>query len=598
MAKLSDAQNLILNPNIRLVEAGPGAGKTRAIVRRFIEISEHSSRGVAFLSFTNAAVSEATSRCVDTPSVIHAPNFIGTFDRFLHRYLVTPAVVRETGKQPQYVDSWNDISDSRGMAPKIRHKDVHGTGLLLSNFRIDADGEVSYPVETPKADESYVASLRKEGTFPVDLLWKAKNRIHSLVKSGLYDSDQSRLKALTLLRDRHSEWLQQRLADRFEEIIVDEFQDCSSLDHKIISGLESIGIRIVAVADPDQAIYEFRHASPEAYARYRSQLDETEIVRLDENYRSSHVICALISSLRTIGDGRIIARRPVDSINRCAERIHVVSGDYLDARLKFDELSTGLDISRSERIALSATRKGAAALAGRESIEAIGKHCSSQLLQGLAILRESRVASVRKEAISQIEDLILATFRFPDDPGCKTKQARLEIAGLTPGDLRGIVGILLSEARDWISPAAAIESMRDVISAELARGCIAIKPAKTRFKDLESADWNRWKRSSGSMHDLSILSAAHTYAVKGKEYDAVLLDIEESPKGGRPHILDLWRSGETHEAVRVLYVGASRARRLLVLATSPRHFSTLRDLLEDANIPAEYEEAGMLALPV
>ncbi|MBH0779402.1 UvrD-helicase domain-containing protein [Nocardia bovistercoris] len=593
---MSDAQQSILNPDIRLVEAGPGAGKTRAIVRRFIESSERSCRGVAFLSFTNAAVSEATARCAETPDVVRAPNFIGTFDRFIHRYLVTPAVIRETGKQPRYVDSWNDISDSRGMTPKIRHKDVNGTGLLLANFRIDANGDVSYPVDAPRVDESYVASLKKEAISPRDLLWKAKGQISGLVRSGIYDSDQSRLKALQLLHDGRSEWLRQRLAHRFEEVIIDEFQDCSSLDHRLIAGLKSIGIRIIAVADPDQAIYEFRHASPEAYALYRSQLTAMEVVHLVDNYRSSAAICMLVSSLRTIGDGQIVSKRPIDAKVRCAERIHVVSGDSLDARLKFDELSTDLGIARSERIALSATRKGAAILAGRDTIEAAGKHCSSQILQGLAILSESRVAEVRKEAISQIEDIILSTFKFPDEPGCKTKQARLEIAGLTPGDLRGIVGVLLSESRGWTSPSAAIESIRDVISTELARGCIGIKPTKARFKDIEGAAWNRWKRSSGSVFDLSALAAAHTYAVKGKEYDAVLLDIEESPKGGRPHVLDLWRSGETHEAVRVLYVGASRARRLLVLATSPRHFSTLRKILEDANIPTDYDEAGMLAL--
>jgi DNA helicase-2/ATP-dependent DNA helicase PcrA len=68
--------------------------------------------------------------------------------------------------------------------------------------------------------------------------------------------------------------------------------------------------------------------------------------------------------------------------------------------------------------------------------------------------------------------------------------------------------------------------------------------------------------------------------VKGAEFDAVLLEIEEQPKGTRPHILELWRSQETSEARRVLYVGASRARRLLVLAVPLKHLDALREVLQ------------------
>ncbi|KZM71752.1 hypothetical protein AWN90_03360 [Nocardia terpenica] len=84
--------------------------------------------------------------------------------------------------------------------------------------------------------------------------------------------------------------------------------------------------------------------------------------------------------------------------------------------------------------------------------------------------------------------------------------------------------------------------------------------------------------------------------MKGGEYDAVLLEIEDSPKGNREHILDLWRSPDTSEAKRVLYVGASRARRLLVLATPLRHLETLRAILEGAQLPVEYIEVDTYAL--
>lgn len=88
--ELSAEQKSALELNVRLVEACPGAGKTRAIVQRYKLRADTSDRGVALLSFTNAAIDEATARSSDRPDLLRAPHFVGTFDTFLHRYIVTP----------------------------------------------------------------------------------------------------------------------------------------------------------------------------------------------------------------------------------------------------------------------------------------------------------------------------------------------------------------------------------------------------------------------------------------------------------------------------------------------------------------------------
>lgn len=80
---LSPEQLNALAPGIQLIEAGPGSGKTRTVVARFQQgIVE--GRSAALLSFTNAAVAVARSRCRDEPTLLEAPNFIGTFDQFFH----------------------------------------------------------------------------------------------------------------------------------------------------------------------------------------------------------------------------------------------------------------------------------------------------------------------------------------------------------------------------------------------------------------------------------------------------------------------------------------------------------------------------------
>jgi DNA helicase-2/ATP-dependent DNA helicase PcrA len=128
-AALSKAQQAVLGENVRLVEACPGAGKTRAMVSRFIAASMSSKRAIALVSFTNAAVDEAAKRCANKPEATQPPNFIGTFDRVIHRYIVTPVLVRARGKPPRYVDtgticrnrtstSWFDTAMCQGVASR------------------------------------------------------------------------------------------------------------------------------------------------------------------------------------------------------------------------------------------------------------------------------------------------------------------------------------------------------------------------------------------------------------------------------------------------------------------------------------------------
>src|SRR5262245_52092121 len=84
-------RELIEKPGSVLVEACPGAGKTQCIVERFVQRpGADARRGVALLSFTNAAINEARVRCAERSDLLAAPNFVGTIDSFINRYIVSP----------------------------------------------------------------------------------------------------------------------------------------------------------------------------------------------------------------------------------------------------------------------------------------------------------------------------------------------------------------------------------------------------------------------------------------------------------------------------------------------------------------------------
>ena len=82
-------------------------------MQRFIERPAASARrGVALVSFTNAAVDEARSRCAGRPDLVQAPNFVGTIDSLINRFIVALVFTRRTGISPVFRDTWRSVPGS------------------------------------------------------------------------------------------------------------------------------------------------------------------------------------------------------------------------------------------------------------------------------------------------------------------------------------------------------------------------------------------------------------------------------------------------------------------------------------------------------
>src|SRR5690606_24409278 len=104
-------------------------------------------------------------------------------------------------------------------------------------------------------------------------------------------------KALAIIKSAKGATRLAKLHARFSEIIVDEFQDCSAMEYDILDALRVARIGVMVVADPNQAIYGFRQDNPDLYSKFRTSLPDGCVVSLDENFRSSPVICSLVASL-------------------------------------------------------------------------------------------------------------------------------------------------------------------------------------------------------------------------------------------------------------------------------------------------------------
>ena len=261
------------------ISACPGAGKTRCIVERARVILSGASkrRSLAFLSFTNAAISELQQRLIGEQVVSSSvfPHFIGTFDSFIWRFIA----------QPFGVDNCNNILK---LIPDIGE-------ILVTPFK----GAQDIPLHffDRKTGRMIESKARKVGfkRDPAPYEAAAKLLREKLFSLGHLDFSCAREIALENLRDvDFSKNLGLALNARFGEIIVDEAQDCNPEDIFIIDWLKTAAnIPLKIVCDPHQSIYGFRGGVSKELFKYATTFNKNDCLKLTGNFRSSAEILFL-----------------------------------------------------------------------------------------------------------------------------------------------------------------------------------------------------------------------------------------------------------------------------------------------------------------
>lgn len=577
--RLSAEQRIVLEPHAELVEACPGAGKTRAVVARFVQEASAAGNGVALLSFTNAAIDEARRRCADTPQALRAPHFVGTFDTFLHRYIVTPDVTATTGIAPRYFQSWEELPGGQHV---LRLAQKPGPGVELTRFTHTVHGAISLvPEALPSDQRSYFNKLSPEEQQR--LVEYGAKRISGLNRVQIYDSDSARAYALAVLgTDRGAKRLEV-LARRFTEIIVDEFQDCSQVEHAILDRLRAAAIKVLVVADPDQAIYGFRQAESHIYDDFRNGVDDSALVQLTVNYRSSPVICQLIASLAADPDATVTCGDP-DQHADSPSNIHLLAGDAGPVLARFHALSTAAEIPPSHRIVLAYRTSQARKLAAGTAAEPSGEGFTKQVLIQLARLRTAADPSVRKTALSRLESLLLAQLEWsPDEKRLPVRQ-QLELLDRDRTWIRSVIGALWTASEGWTDRESARDSIKAILSEHLDGQDRPLVGTLGQRVKIDNDLWNFWTQCLAMMSSGAEKTRWSTiHGAKGLEFTAVLIDAPD------PQTISDWRENTPSESRRVFYVGASRAERLLAIHVPKSRISSLAAWLASEGIAVTEE---------
>jgi DNA polymerase III epsilon subunit family exonuclease len=254
-------------PGPVLVLAGPGAGKTFCLierVRRLVEYHGADPTRVCTVTFTNKAAEEIVAR-------LHR-DLEGAGERIsrgtLHALCLD--ILRAHGERVRLRRGFG-VADDEYQRLVLRRLGVprRRQGMLLNLFsrrRLQA-----YPLTEGDQDllDRYSATLRARNVVDFDEL-------------------------ITLTRDLLAGFPEIRtaIADRWDHLLVDEFQDLNDTQYEILRYLAAPHGSLFAVGDEEQSIFSWTGADPEVLRRFREDYEITEPVVLDRNRRSSRVIFA------------------------------------------------------------------------------------------------------------------------------------------------------------------------------------------------------------------------------------------------------------------------------------------------------------------
>jgi DNA helicase-2/ATP-dependent DNA helicase PcrA len=265
-----------------MVLAGAGSGKTRVLTVRIARlIEEHGVPIERFfaVTFTNKAAHEMKERIGAMLGRDPVGLWIGTFHSLSARLL------RREAERIGFSRAFTifDEDDRLALIKRLMDARNHSTKLFPPRA---VQSIISSAKNKMQSAESLAAAGRNDALIQVsaDVMGVMAGALRS---QNAMDFDDLMLHPLTLFRehpDRLALW-----RDRFRFILVDEFQDTNRAQYELVKLLGAHG-NIFAVGDDDQSIYGWRGAEVRNMKAFQQDFDPVRLVRLEENYRSTHVV--------------------------------------------------------------------------------------------------------------------------------------------------------------------------------------------------------------------------------------------------------------------------------------------------------------------
>lgn len=267
-----------------MVMAGAGSGKTKVLTTRIAYILNEtgiSPYSILAVTFTNKAANEMKKRISNIIDIDTKYMWISTFHSFCARFLRLEIDKINSPYNHNFTiideeDSLKIVKDilKELEIDNIKPKEFQNMISRSKNF-------TEYTIKDPRLREQFLEVSYKYN--------------ETLKENNMFDFDDLIIYTIDVLKQNTDVLL--RYQEKFQYILVDEFQDTNDLQYKLMFMLSARHHNIFVVGDDFQSIYSFRGAKIENIERFRKDFLEHKLILLERNYRSTSEILELANDV-------------------------------------------------------------------------------------------------------------------------------------------------------------------------------------------------------------------------------------------------------------------------------------------------------------
>jgi DNA helicase-2/ATP-dependent DNA helicase PcrA len=595
-----------------LVLAGAGSGKTRVLTHRIAYLLATGAARpgeILAITFTNKAASEMRERVGALVGRSVRAMWVTTFHSACARMLRADAEKLGYARTFTIYDESDSLRmlkrcmtelgvDPKRYPPRSLRAQISGA----KNKLVDAD---AYAPAEGNPFEEVVADL-----YP---LYEKR-----MLKANAMDFDDLLVRTVNVLE--LSEEARERWRHTFRHVLVDEYQDTNHAQYRLLQLLTSEHGNLMVVGDEDQSIYGFRHADIRNILDFERDFPEAEVVKLEQNYRSTQTILSAANAvvernrerrpkqlwteiaggepvhLSELSDEHEEARWVAGEIGRLAEedgvkredvavfyRTNAMSRVLEDTLNRFDVAYQVIGGTKFyERAEIKDAVAYLSLLANPADQVSFARIVNSPR-RGIGNTTQGRIASHANTTGKTIWEVIEAVEGVPGLNGGAIKavdrfyetMAGLRERAEEEGPVAGLLEAVLNEsgylealaAERTIEAEGRVENLEALIAGAAEFDIEREQEGENEVPPLEeylqqiSLYTQQDDLVDGEQESLVTLMTLHN--AKGLEYDTVFIIGCED--GAFPHMRALEEGGEEEER-RLCYVGITRARRRLYMA--------------------------------
>lgn len=260
-----DARNVIRCWHSTDVAACPGSGKTTVLLAKLKLLADkmplEKGAGICVLSHTNVAVDEIKNRLSDyADRLLNYPNYIGTIQSFIDRFVTMPYLRNISGQNVQVVDS---LTYAQHMLRKIQHEAKYKALDYVTRNNFEPGGQFSDRINHTQAlyirDDGALCIGRQQkplaGAGRASAEQYKKLLVELLENEGMIRYQDAYVYASTAIGELPAEYAD-LFSSRFQYVFIDEYQDCNNLQRQAIDAIfDPQKCAVFKIGDSDQAIY-------------------------------------------------------------------------------------------------------------------------------------------------------------------------------------------------------------------------------------------------------------------------------------------------------------------------------------------------------